>query len=125
MNKNPRRPIRIIPETYHYRRTDRMIWIEFPAKTIVCPRCQGTGTHVNPAVDGHGLTADELQDEDFSESYTSGTFDVTCEMCEGERVLPEVDTDRLTKRQRILWIELEKRKAEDRRAAMAERESRF
>lgn len=63
-----------------------------PAIKIVCGRCDGTGKHVNPAVDGHGLSREDFdEDPDFAEDYFSGVFDVTCHECHGERVLLVVD----------------------------------
>lgn len=67
-----------------------------PAKYVVCPCCEGYGTHVNPSVDGQGLSADDFEDEDFREAYFSGAYDVRCFQCEGHRVVPEVDWDALT-----------------------------
>ena len=32
----------------------------FPAKYVVCPRCHGAGTHVNPAIDGNGIGSEEM-----------------------------------------------------------------
>jgi hypothetical protein len=56
----------------------------------VCPRCEGRGSHVNPAVDGNGITAEEMDElgEDFREDYLSGVYDVRCEECGGNRVVP-------------------------------------
>ena len=60
------------------------------AQFVVCPTCEGKGTHVNPAVDGHGITSDEMDDlgPDFFEDYMSGTYDVRCQECGGNRVVP-------------------------------------
>jgi hypothetical protein len=56
----------------------------------VCPRCEGRGTHVNPAVDGNGLTAEDIDEQgpDFLEDYLGGVYDVQCEECGGQRVVP-------------------------------------
>jgi len=64
--------------------------VSLPAKYKVCSKCEGTGTHVNPAVDGHGLNLSEM-DPDFQESYFRGDYDVKCSECHGERVVLEVD----------------------------------
>lgn len=79
-------------------------------KFAVCPRCEGRGSHVNPAIDGNGITGDEMDElgDDFREDYLSGVYDVACEECHGERVVPacrcgkpvvvgsylDIDTDR-------------------------------
>lgn len=70
--------------------------ITLPTRNAICPTCDGEGTHVNRAIDGNGLTAEDLADEDFRESYMSGAYDVPCEECRGRRVVREVDKDRLT-----------------------------
>jgi hypothetical protein len=64
-------------------------------KFEVCHRCRGTGTHVNPAVDGHGISPEEFaEDPDFEEAYFSGVYDVRCEECNGDRVVPVPDPER-------------------------------
>lgn len=69
---------------------------DLPAKYIVCPRCEGRGTHVNPSIDDQGLSSEDLEDEDFREAYFSGAYDVRCFQCEGHRVVPDVDWNALT-----------------------------
>lgn len=59
-------------------------------KKIVCPQCEGTGKHVNPAVDGNGLSAEDFEDEDFKEGYFSDRYDIRCILCKGENVIDEV-----------------------------------
>jgi hypothetical protein len=71
--------------------------LEVPIKFEVCGRCCGQGSHVNPNVDGHGITSSEWEQEwseDEKESYLSGRYDVTCYECNGRRVCPVVDEDR-------------------------------
>jgi hypothetical protein len=65
--------------------------IVFPAKYIVCYVCSGRGSYVNPDIDRHGLDPRDM-DEDFSESYMEGVFDITCQYCSGQRVVLEIDT---------------------------------
>ncbi len=72
-----------------------------PAKYEVCDRCHGKGSHVNPNIDGNGITASEMEeicyyDPDFPENYMSGMYDVQCENCKGLRVVLEVDEDNLS-----------------------------
>ena len=56
----------------------------------VCPRCEGRGTHVNPAVDGNGLSAEDFDElgDDFRDDYFGGVYDVACSECHGQRVVP-------------------------------------
>lgn len=72
--------------------------VELPAKRIVCPRCDGSGSHVNPNIDGNGITGEEMDQlgEEFRENYMSGFYDVTCEECHGRNVIEEIDRDQLT-----------------------------
>lgn len=74
---------------------DKVRSLRLPGHNIVCGRCYGTGKHTNPAIDSHGLTAEDMEDEDFAEGYRSGRFDVVCEACDGERVDGIVDLKRL------------------------------
>lgn len=64
-----------------------------PVKKEVCSRCRGEGKHVNPNIDGNGITADEMEElgDEFRENYMSGLYDVPCEECKGERVVDVVD----------------------------------
>lgn len=61
---------------------------EVSARYEVCPRCDGKGTHVNPSIDGNGLTYEDFEREGptFREDYFAGVYDVTCYNCEGKRV---------------------------------------
>lgn len=64
-----------------------------PTQNIVCPCCDGNGRYVNPAIDEHGIGADDecWQDDDFREGYMSGTYDVSCEECQGRNVVRGID----------------------------------
>lgn len=67
--------------------------VRVPARYEVCGRCHGKGTHVNPSIDGHGISAgDECwDDEQFTEMYFGGGYDVACSECGGQRVVLEPD----------------------------------
>jgi hypothetical protein len=71
--------------------------VELPSRFEVCQRCEGRGSHVNPNIDGHGITAEEWDrdwDEDSREGYMTGRYDVPCQTCDGLRVERVVDRDR-------------------------------
>lgn len=59
----------------------------------VCDVCDGKGVHVNPAIDGNGITRSEMDElgEEFEEGYRMGVYDVLCEQCHGTRVVPVPD----------------------------------
>lgn len=100
--------------------------VVFPAHYEVCDRCRGEGRHVNPSVDGHGISAEEFaEDPDFEEAYFSGVYDVTCEACKGNRVVEVMnDPETFTPEQKELLAKLEKQwedEAADRRMHEAER----
>lgn len=65
---------------------DDYIEVELHAHWEICQRCEGNGSHVNPAIDGNGLTQSDIDelDDGFMERYTSGFYDVVCEYCEGK-----------------------------------------
>ena len=76
--------------------TDEDEEIELPARFEVCGTCDGKGVHVNPSIDAHGLSREDFDaDPDFREDYFSGRYDVACAECGGQRVVPEVDGDRV------------------------------
>jgi len=66
----------------------------------VCPTCDGIGHYVNPSIDSHGISEDEWcgeWDEDERQGYMSGRYDITCNECNGSRVVPVVDENRNSK----------------------------
>lgn len=99
---------------------------ELPTKFVACSRCEGKGSHVNPAIDGHGISPEEFaEDPDFEEAYFSGRYDVRCENCDGNRVFPEVDESSLTKKQRRIWELIQKQDLDAARWRAEERMTRF
>lgn len=61
-------------------------WRGNPSKYhwAICDRCSGEGKHVNPNVDGHGLSREDFdEDPDFEEAYFAGLYDVSCSECGG------------------------------------------
>ncbi len=73
--------------------------IELPMKWVVCGICNGKGKHVNPSIDAGGLSAEMMDDVDFLDDYHAGTYDVTCNGCNGRTTVPAVDWDALTPEQ--------------------------
>lgn len=66
-----------------------------PAKYMVCPNCGGSGKTTNPAIDSHGISAEEWNGPDWSgedkEFYLNGGYDITCVLCKGKNVVLGVD----------------------------------
>lgn len=68
--------------------------IEAKIEFELCDLCNGKGTHVNPSIDSHGLSAEDFAaDPDFEEMYFSGGHDVRCALCHGDRVVPVLVDD--------------------------------
>ena len=63
------------------------------ASFAICMRCDGEGTHVNPAIDSNGITSDEMEElgDDFREAYMSGGYDISCSNCSGSGKVLEGD----------------------------------
>ena len=70
--------------------------VELPTHFVVCPLCEGKGKHVNPSVDANGLGRGQMEDEDFMHDYMSGVYDITCNSCNGRRVVKGLDESRCT-----------------------------
>lgn len=81
-------------------------------KWMICPICRGEGSHVNPNIDAHGLTAEDFNDRDFQESYHRGDYDVQCKTCNGSGKILKAEWK--SKRERLA------KAAEDRRLAARE-----
>ena len=78
--------------------------LAIPAKFELCPRCRGVGSHVNPAVDGQGISQEDFdQDPDFQEAYFRGDYDVACHRCQGEKVIKVIDRERATEAEKKLF----------------------
>lgn len=102
--------------TFHYY-SSRGSWsmdVTIPCKLEVCDRCGGHGHHVNPAIDGNGLSQEDMDDPDFMDGYMAGHYDVRCEECGGEKVVPVADLDRMSWRQRAIWFDYLRQEAEAR-----------
>ena len=74
---------------------------ELPSYRIVCPRCEGYGTHLNPSMASHAYSAtefDESFDDEQKDQYfkRGGRYDVQCEECQGEKVIDVPDEDACT-----------------------------
>ena len=81
-------PVVVIPGDPDMEEDDILL----PSKAVVCWRCRGTGSHVNPSIDGHGITPDEMNElgPEFFDDYMGGMYDVTCGLCKGKRITAEV-----------------------------------
>jgi DnaJ-class molecular chaperone len=89
----------------------------------VCDTCDGKGRYVNPAIDSHGLSREDFdEDPDFAEDYFSGVHDVECRMCHGQRVEPVVDELRTPKDVYALYQQREQDAWDDARQSVRERE---
>ena len=70
-------------------------YTDLPAKWEICGNCGGDGKHVNPAIDGHGISPEEFaEDPDFEEAYFSGVYDVLCQECKGSGKVLGPDFDK-------------------------------
>jgi len=80
------------------------VTVGIPAKYEVCSGCEGHGKHVDPAVDGNGISQEQFdEDPDFEEAYFAGRYDVTCETCNGNRVEMVPDWEAMKKDIRELY----------------------
>jgi hypothetical protein len=95
--------------------------VEFPATREKCDRCDGTGTHVNPAIDGNGLSEDSQSDPEFMADYMAGHYDVRCEECKGEKIVLVIDREAADPKMLKLLDEAEQAERECRAAEEAER----
>lgn len=95
--------------------------IELPSKWIVCPTCNGKGTHVNPSIDSGGISAQDFHDDpDFADDYMRGTYDQTCAQCAGRSTVLGVDFDAMTPALRAMWEQQQRDDADYDAERMAE-----
>ncbi len=94
---------------------------ELPWKNVVCPVCEGRGSHVNPAIDAGGLTAEDFaEDPDFLDDYFRGVYDVACYRCGGCNVIPDIDEARCTADELAAWRRQERELDASRACELAE-----
>lgn len=94
---------------------------ELPWRWAVCPVCQGKGSHVNPAIDCNGLTADDFaEDPDLRDDYCRGRYDQACNRCGGRSTVPEVDQKACTDEELTAWREWQRAEDDDFAAHLAE-----
>lgn len=75
--------------------------IEFdvPWKNEVCDDCEGHGTHLTPSIRNHAYSQEEFaeafDDDEDREHYfqRGGKYDVPCETCHGNKVMPTPNED--------------------------------
>lgn len=98
--------------------------IELPTTNEICRTCDGEGKHVNPNIDGHGITSEEWErdwDDESREAYFSGRYDVRCDDCDGRGVVRAPDPKKMTPELRKAWREWQREEAEYRAECAAER----
>ena len=82
--------------------------VYFPSKMVICPRCEGRGSHDHPAF-SNGITSSEWNgpdwDDESRETYLSGGYDVSCSECAGLRVVAVPDVRRCSWAQRRALVE--------------------
>jgi DnaJ-class molecular chaperone len=58
----------------------------------LCPKCEGEGTTVHPAL-SVWTAEDRYEDPEGFEDMMAGRYDVTCTRCDGKRVVPDTDEE--------------------------------
>ena len=59
-------------------------------KYQVCPQCEGSGTMVHRSL-SVWTAEDRYEDPDGFEDMMNGAYDVSCDMCDGQRVVTRED----------------------------------
>jgi len=96
--------------------------VELPTKWMVCPLCNGKGTHINPSIDAGGLTWEDFEeDPDFAADYKAGMYDIPCNKCTGKRVIKVPNYDRMTTKEKEAYEKWQKEEAEYEAMVRAER----
>ena len=89
-----------------------------PAKRIVCPCCDGTGTELCEGLRGVAFSEEDMLEagDEFREGYMRGDYDVHCAKCDGNNVVTVVDEAALTTKMRDRYF----RAVNDHEAHLAE-----
>lgn len=72
-----------------FKKDGKEVVFQLEGKYEVCPRCQGTGSHVREDIDDSRLVDSYHEDGDYEalERYFAGSMDVTCTQCKGRNVV--------------------------------------
>lgn len=94
--------------------------VRLATRYVVCPRCQGEGTH--DTWEG-GMTGSEMaeQGDGFLDDYLAGVYSIPCSVCKGERVVAVPDESRCTPEQLKTWQDYKRDEADHRAEVAAER----
>lgn len=97
-----------------------------PTVRIVCPACDGYGTHERQDIDCSLIVDSYYEDGDYEalERYRNGAFDVPCTCCNGKNVIDEVDMEYFYDNYPELYEEMcdwDRAEAEDARYSAQER----
>ena len=74
-----------------------------PIRMQVCPTCDGRGTHIRPSIDAAGFDDWDDVDENGESNYFAGAYDITCETCHGNNVVPSICREGANKATLALW----------------------
>lgn len=97
--------------------------VELPAKRIVCPVCEGSGSVLAPGLRGVAFSAEEMdEDPDFREGYFRGDYDVCCDECNGDNVVVVVDLEQLSDKMAERYWRYQDQKSQDDAEAAWERQ---
>lgn len=113
------------------------ITVSLPCKKVVCPFCHGEGAVLCEGMRGVAFTQEDMGewDEEERREYLKhglekksktpkSCYDVTCEECDGNKVIDEVDETRLTEEEKVhfeAWQDSENNRADFDRAWASER----
>ena len=99
--------------------TARLLGYVVEIKFEACGLCAGRGSYVDPSIDAHGITREEMAElgPEFAENYRGGMYDVTCGLCGGARVVPVPTSETV---RGVVW-DLEGSRYEDEAQSAAER----
>lgn len=102
----------------------------FPSVNEVCGHCEGYGTHLNPSIGQHAYSQEEFNesfDDEGKEEYfkRGGIYDVQCEVCKGNKVVPAVDESRLSDEQKALYAQYQESEEESARSDAEDRQTRY
>lgn len=92
--------------------------IDFPEKFEVCHNCEGHGMHLTPGMRDHAYTIEEFNesfDEDEQAEYfkRGGRYDVTCQVCKGQRVVLAIDESKCDASELASYNQYLEEKAQD------------
>ena len=81
--------------------------LSLPIKLALCDNCEGHGTHLNESMRNHAYSQEDYsEDPEFFEDMRSGTYDQSCNACNGQGRIYKLSENEMSADEKSLYAEI-------------------